>query len=199
MTSTAAGPLLSGTEWAVQPEIVDVPMRSFLAIDGTGAPASADYRRAVLALEAVSEAARDVVAHRGRLPVHEIAPLETMWARTCHPSGAGTWSWTALVEQPAGVTGDIVVVARIKVVGSVPAATLSQLRWWHWREGRSAQLLHPGGFHGADSARRRLDDFIQASGHRPRGRYHEVCLGRREGQPVQEWTVLRRQVGPGAV
>ena len=157
-------------------------MRSFLAVDGHGAPGSAESRQAVIALQTVSEAARTVIEHRGRLPVHQVQPLETLWTVPSGHPNDGTWSWTALIEQPAGVTNDVVVVARIKAARSVPGGALARLRWWHRREGRSAQLLHPGPFRPAELAQRRLDDFIEASGCRPRGRYHELHPGYPQGR-----------------
>jgi hypothetical protein len=199
--TTAATSRLSGTDLRsvhpVHPEIVEVSMRSFLAVDGHGVPGSAEYRQAVIALQTVSEAARAVIEHRGRLPVHQVQPLETLWTVPSGHPNDGSWSWTALIEQPAGVTSDIVVVSRIKAARSMPGDVLGRLRWWHWREGRSAQLLHPGPFRPADLAQRRLDDFIAASGSRPRGRYHELHLSYPQGgDPAREWTVLRRQIGP---
>jgi hypothetical protein len=180
----------------VHPDIVEVPMRSFLAVDGQGSPDAVDHRQAVIALQKVSEATRAVLEHRGR-PVHDVLPLETLWTAPGDSPGEA-WQWTVLIEQPATVTGDIVVVSRIKAARSVPGVVLARLRWWHWREGRSAELMHAGPFLADAVARARLDDFIRASGGRPRGRYHELQLaGPQSADPARRWSVLRRQIAPG--
>ncbi len=188
----------SGVELSsVHPEVVEVPMRSFLAIDGHGPPGSADYRQAVVVLQRVSEAACAVIEHRGRAPVHAVQPLETLWSAPSGHSDEGSWSWTALVPQPATVTSTIVVVSRTKAARSVPTEALAGLRWWHWREGLSAQLLHPEPFHSGCPAQRQLDEFIRASGRQARGRWHELGLGYPDGGALAgEWTLLRRQIGP---
>lgn len=207
MTTTApaapAGPATTpehadGAQLSARPELVDVPMRAFVAIDGHGAPDSPEYLRAAAALVVVSGAARDLIAHRGRFPVHEVQPLETLWSpRTAGAAGPADRSWTLLVEQPATVTGDVLTVARIKAARSVSGQALTLMRCWRWQEGRVAQLLHTGPAASEAAAVQRLAVFVRASGLRPRGRLHEIHVDDpRTTAPEHCRTLVRRPVTP---
>ena len=69
------------------------------------------------------------------------------------------------------------------------------VRWSHWREGRSAQLLHLGPYDDTGRTIGRLHDFIRESGCTPRGRHHEIHLSDpARTEPSRLRTILRQPV-----
>jgi hypothetical protein len=180
-------------------EIVEVPSMGFLMVDGHGDPnTSTDYREAVEALYTTSYAVR-AVAKAGLGRVHTVGPLEGLWSAAdldaFSARDKSAWDWTMMIAQPAWITADLVeealVAARKK---RLPA--LDRIRFEHFAEGRSVQILHVGPYDDeAPTIARLHGEFLPANGLSPTGRHHEIYLSdARRTEPARLRTILRQPV-----
>jgi hypothetical protein len=88
------------------PVIVDVPEMTFLMVDGSGDPNTAEsYREAVESLFAVSYAIKFAVKRRRGVD-YGVMPLEGLWwvedMSTFTVDDKSAWSWTAMVPATRG-------------------------------------------------------------------------------------------------
>jgi hypothetical protein len=180
-------------------QVVDVPELAFLMINGHGDPNTCSaYRRAVEALYAASYAVR-AVAKRSLNRVHTVGPLEGLWSaedlEVFRTRDKSAWDWTMMITQPDWITAEIVdealASARKK---QLPA--LDRLRFEHFTEGRSVQILHVGSYDDEGPTLARLhDEYLPNNGLAPIGRHHEVYLSDpRKTEPAKLKTILRQPV-----
>jgi len=182
---------------------VVVPEMPFLMVDGVGDPnTSEDYMQAIGALYSVgytlkfiSKPARDFV----------VMPLETLWWNTgggaLDLTAKSTWQWTAMLVQPAHVTGEMVAEAMEEAARKarkkrqeLPA--LAKLRLERFDEGLSAQVMYIGPWDAEGPTIERMHQFIHESGYRPRGHHHEVYLSDpRAVSPERLKTIIRQPMG----
>ena len=127
------------------PELVVVPSRRYLMVDGLGDPTTSPmFGAAVRALHGAAGVA---------------APLEALWwvdddDGLYLDAPRDTWRWTLLVAQPEQLR-------RQRLAAPLRRETLD--------EGLSVQLLHTG-----PEAVDRLHEFVLDNGYRLRGRHHEI-------------------------
>lgn len=70
---------------------------------------------------------------------------------------------------------------------------LESIRFWRWKEGTAAQIVHVGPYSEEGPTIERLHDFVRKQGLRPCGRHHEIYLGDpRRSAPARLRTVLRQ-------
>ncbi len=180
---------------------VDVPMFSYLMVDGDGgsttAPSHAD---AVAALLAASDAARALSATElGRDYV--IGPLEGLFyvehlvPFTQVPKSE--WLWTMMIRQPEWLPPELVEAATAAAVDTAPRAG-GALRHARLLEGRSVQILHVGPYDAEGATIARMHGrYLPQHGLVENGRYHEIYLSSpRRTPPGQLRTVLRQPVRP---
>lgn len=103
---------------AVAPDIVQVPARSALAIDGAGSRDGDDFRRATAALHAVTSALK--LARRAAGANFRSGPLEACWWLEAHgddflPATHDAWRWRLRLAVP----GDVL---ELEVAAAVRAA-----------------------------------------------------------------------------
>jgi hypothetical protein len=132
------------------PELVDIPARDVLAVDGVGAPGSPAFVSAIRAL---------VVANRGAVDI----PFEGTYAQDGDPmrfdlEAPEGWHWTLLVPAPA--EPKIVEPVRRRRQG---ARTV-------------AQLLHRGSYEDEAPSLAALYAFVDEQGLSPAGAHTEVYL-----------------------
>ena len=188
------------------PELVEVPVLRFLAIDGQGDPnASPAYAAAVQALFSVSYAAKFAV-RKGGGEDFKVAPLEGLWwaddLAAFSTGDKAAWSWTAMVRQPDSVTAELVERLAAEVAAKKKLAAADQLRLDTFTEGLAAQVLHVGPYDAEGPTITRLHDFIAAQGLTFDGhmhKHHEIYLGDpRRAAPERLKTIIRQPCLPAA-
>lgn len=184
-------------------EIVDVPPLHFLVIDGHGDPnISSAYREAVEALYTVSYGVR-AMAKSGLGRVHTVAPLEGLWSaadlEVFRTRDKSAWDWSMMIAQPDWITAEMVDQA-VDAARRKRLPALDLLRFEHYAEGRSVQILHVGSYDDEGPTLARLhDEFLPANGLVPTGRHHEIYLSdARKTEPARLRTILRQPVAAAA-
>jgi len=188
-------------EAAVRPEVVRVPARTALAIDGAGPPEAGSFQEAVQALYSVAYAlkfARKRKGHDFRVP-----RLECRWWASTAPGSFAvapreTWRWQLRLGIPAGVPAKeifaaVAAAAERKPAAAkvrdirIPAQTLGRILHVgpYWEEGRSLSLIR---------------DALKDEDLAPAGPHLEVYLGDpRRVEPARLRTVLFLETGKGAI
>lgn len=182
-------------------EIVDVPTRRYLMIDGHGDPnASPMYSDALAALYPVAyklkfaskrELGRDYV----------VPPLEGLWWADDMDAfttarDKSRWEWTMMLFTPAWID-DAMFAAAVAQAGVKDAPTrLPDVRLETLTEGQSVQTLHLGSFDDEAPVLARMHhDFIPSNGLRLTGKHHEIYLSDvRRSTPEKLRTILRQPV-----
>lgn len=145
------------------PQLVDLPARAVLTVDGTGAPEAPEFTRAVRAL----------FAARAALGAREDVPLEGSYSQDGDPlrfdlTEPGGWHWRLLVPAPAHATALAVETAGRRFGAPVhlrrPAAQ------------RVARLLHHGPYADEGPSLAALYAFVERAGLVPAGPHTEVYL-----------------------
>lgn len=165
--------------------LVNVPMGTFLMIDGAGPPDEDELASAVRALGDLSAALR-LYLQEGCDDLLDPMPVEILWSppedsdwRDAMP---GEWSWTAMVAQPAGVTPQLVAAVRDSAVlrgehlGDSVRAAMARARLGSLREGVCAQTAYAGHAERSEAVVQRLRDHIRAMGYEPHGPHHEIYV-----------------------
>jgi hypothetical protein len=187
------------------PVLVDVPELGYLMIDGKGAPdegaeyPSTDFQKAFAALFPVVYTIKFRLKRDGlAMPV---LPLEALWFTGENEAFdmnivPEKWGWRVLMIVSDDVTPRVFQEAVAEVRRKKgDSDMLSRLRFEHWREGRSAQVMHIGPYSEERPTIERLHAFIAAQGLRPRGAHHEIYLGDpRRADPSKLKTALRQPV-----
>ena len=183
--------------------IVDVPLMSFLMVDGEGDPNTAvSYQDAIQALYSVSYTLKFMLKQGPEAVDYIVMPLEGLW----WTEGGGMqdvaskdgWRWTAMIMQPDAITAEHVrrAIERAQTKRDLPA--LPRLRFASFEEGRAAQVMHIGPYAAEAPAIERLHAFIEAHGGRLTGKHHEIYLsdpGRTAPERLK--TIIRQPFVPG--
>ncbi len=173
-------------------DLVDLPERRYLMVDGHGDPnTSPAYPAAIeglypvayrLKLASKKELGRDYV----------VPPLEGLWwaedlASFTSARDKSRWDWTLMILVP-----DWVDRAFAAAVG------LDGLRFESLSEGLCLQTLHVGSYDDEGPTLARMhEELIPEQGLRPRGKHHEIYLSdARRVPPERRRTILRQPVSP---
>ena len=194
-------------------EFVDVPELAFLVIDGRGAPDGGAFHDAIQALYSVSYGAHFALKKAtGDAP--RVMALEALWwvegadaQATMERVAAGEasmdesdreqWHWRAMIMQLAPIDVSVVGAAILVAMAKKDIAVLSALRYEHWAEGESAQIMHIGPYATEPASIVALHRAITGHGSTPRGRHHEIYLGDpRTSAPKTLRTILRQPIKP---
>lgn len=176
--------------------LVDVPMATYLMLDGTDAADGREFEDAVATLLEVSAQLRMFVDEPGELfgpmPVEILRPSvdDPAWEEA-----VGGRHWTAMTPQPASVTPALLAVLRERLPIRADPAVVRRLRIGSLREGLCAQVTVPGGPSGLSDLRLRFLAQIRVLGYEPCGPQHEIHIAtlRPEGRvPVR--SVLRQPI-----
>ena len=182
------------------PELIEVPERRFIAIDGSGDPErSVGFELAVDALYSVAHALRFVVALDGG-GSFTIPPLEALWwteEETVIDLVRRTASvrWRAMIPIPDGVTQTQLDRARHYAGSGSPNLEIENVRLTTCREGLCVQVLHVGPYSKERQTIERLQAFANANNRRIHGKHHEIYLGdAKETRAHKLRTILRQPV-----
>lgn len=157
-----------------------------LMIDGSGDPkTSVDYRQAVEALFALSYTLKFAVKKSGG-PDYGVLPLEGLW-RVDDPASLDrerrdNWRWTSMIMQSEPATSELVEKAKEEVRKKKQLPSLGKVRFEHFEEGLSAQVLHIGPYADEWPTIERLHCFVQDSGCELRDKHQDISatpVGRR--------------------
>jgi hypothetical protein len=181
--------------------VVDVSVMRFLMVDGSGDPnTSQAYQEAVEALYGVSYALKFLSKAQGTDYV--VMPLEGLWwvddMAEFSMADKSAWSWTAMIMQPAHLTETGVEAAIDQARGTKNPPALDLLRFDSYLEGLSVQIMYFGPYADEAPTIARLHEFARESGHRLRGKHHEIYLSDpRRTAPQRLKTVIRQPVEQG--
>jgi hypothetical protein len=180
--------------------IVDVPKINFLMIDGEGNPNTAtSYREAIGALYAVAYTAKFRLKLGPENVDFRVMPLEGLWwADDEMDFIAGhkdNWKWTAMMAVPDFVTKKVVAEAAATAAEKKELPGLKLLRLAPFREGKAVQTLYVGAYANEGPVIEDLHRFIEESGHKLRGKHHEVYMSDpRRTAPEKLKTIIRQPI-----
>jgi hypothetical protein len=198
--------LISATRTA---DIVSLPRRRCLAIDGAGSPKDAAFAQAIGALYAVSYTLKFARKKAGKADF-KVAPLEGHWSADARPPNTDrppppeSWRWRLRIGVPADVTKDDVERVKRDVVtkkggkhqGSavVPRVFLEPIP-----AQRVGRVLHVGPYADEAASFERIAPVLDRAGLTPAPTHIEVYLndpGRTRPDALR--TVLLRELAPSA-
>lgn len=183
----------------MNPEIIDVPDLTYLMLDGSAAPGTEEFDRAV---KTMYQVAYGVLAASDPVSDHPVMPLEALWgsASDVYSHERTLWHWTLMILQPA-VTADKIGEVLDKTVQrlrkSAPDLPADEVRIGLLSEGRCVQALHVGPYTDEPRTIARMLAFSDANGYTTAGRHHEIYLSDPD-RTAPEWlrTILRVPIVP---
>lgn len=187
-----------------KPDIVQLPKRRCLAIDGGGSPGDEVFQRAIAALYGTAYTLKFARKKAGKHDF-KIGPLEGHWAADV-PAGttgrpaASTWRWRLRIGVPADVTHDeierikrdVVTKKGGKLAGSptVPHVFIESIP-----AERVGRVLHVGPYADEPASFARIAAVLEHAGFKPAPTHIEVYLNDpRRARPAALRTVLLRQL-----
>lgn len=184
------------------PAIVDVPERSFLTVEGRGAPESEAYDDAVGGLFGAAYTLKFAVRNRDAARDFKVAPLEGQWwTDEARPSfaalqaGRDSWNWRLLIAVPDDITDDEAAAGLEAAARKRRPAAAVTVRFERIEEGLAAQIMHIGPYADEWPTIERLHTWVTEQGYELHGRHHEVYLGDpRRTAPERLKTVIRHPV-----
>ena len=183
-----------------RPEMIEVPDRSFLAVDGTGDPQrSVDFQLSVDALLAMADALQLTFQATEDAEV-STPPLEALWwteedrvidlARK-----TSAWHWRVMIALPDAITKEDVDAARAAAKSEHRNPALSRINMVRYAEGLCVQILHVGPYSKEQATIERLHSYAHKQDRELRGRHHEIYLGDpRQTRPEELRTILRQPI-----
>jgi len=179
--------------------LVEVPDMNFLMFDGSGDPNTAqEYQDALNVLYNVSYTLKFLIKKEMSID-YPVMALEGLWwtnnVLEFSMDNKDVWQWTSMIMQPGCVTAELVtrVCEELKRKKDLPA--LSKLRFEHFHEDVSAQIMHIRPYAAEKPTIEKLHAFIHAHGYEFNGKHHEIYLGDpRRSAPEKLKTVLRQPV-----
>jgi hypothetical protein len=204
----------SKTEWTVspllakastKPELVTLPARKAIALDGKGPPSSEDFQRAVEALYGIAYGLKFARKKTGQGTPFKVAALEGRWAAEGWTDPVAlpppeTWIWRLRLAVPpdtgeaeiAKMIGEVTTKKDGKLEGNaiVPRVFLEDIH-----ASRCARILHIGPYADEPRSFTLLAPLIQASSLRATHGHLEIYLGDpRRTTPEKLKTILLKEL-----
>lgn len=182
-------------------QIIEVPERQYLMIDGHGDPnTSPEFKEAVLALYPVAYKLK--FASKLELGKdYTVMPLEGLWwaddmSAFTTARDKSQWDFTLMIMQPDWITHEMFEQAITKVATKNPPMWLSKVRFETLDESQSVQVLHIGSFDNEATVLAKMHhEFIPANNLKLAGKHHEIYLSDfRRVAPEKLRTILRQPV-----
>jgi hypothetical protein len=178
--------------------LIDIPKMNFIMIDGQGAPESAQFTQAMLALYPIAYTIKFDKKKTGG-PDFTVMALEGLWwaedMKVFMPetSDRNKWQWTVMMMQPDFIT-------RRDFENAVKAAkkkkdnpALDNVRFESFTEGKSVQIMHIGPYSAEGPNIQKIHQKIAEIGGKLSGKHHEIYLSDpRRVTPDKMKTVLRQ-------
>lgn len=153
-------------------DIVNIPERLILAIDGAGQPPGGEFGDAIGALYSVSYAAKFDAKARG-LESPKVQMLECLW--DMGPDN-NAWKWRLLIAQMPPLDVRSVKRAITLAKAKKPNPLHDRLEVMRWREGLCAQTLHVGPYDTVGTVYEQLEADVAKLGFRFAGTVHEIYM-----------------------
>lgn len=182
-----------------EPQLVDVPPRQYLMIDGKGDPNTSEaFMAAVPALYTLAYGLRAALKATEGV-AYKVMPMEGLWwlpeGDDFDDSDRTNWFWTLMISLPDGVDAALFEQARDAAKRKKRDLPLDGVRIETLHEGLSAQIMHTGPFADEPETLAKLDAFITAQGLAYRGKHHEIYLSDfQRTAPAKLKTILRHPV-----
>ena len=186
---------------ATKAEVIRVPARSALAIDGAGPPESGLFQEAVQALYSVAYTLKFALK-----PTHRdfrVPPLEGRWWAEPAPESfvlapRETWRWQLRLGIPAGVSAKEVFAAVAAAAAKKPAA--AKVRDIRIPAQTLGRILHVGPYQDEGRSLSLVRDALRDAGLAPAGPHVEVYLSDpRRVAPARLRTVLLLETAKAAI
>ncbi|WP_068365879.1 GyrI-like domain-containing protein [Rhodococcoides kroppenstedtii] len=181
-------------------DLLELPARHYLAVDGSGDPnTSSSYADALASLYPVTYGLKFLSSRElGR--AYRVPPLEALWwADDMEAFTAGRnkdrWHWTVLTVVPEWITAEHLetVLGRVRDRAGGPPPRTVDLRTVE--EGTIVQTLHVGPYDDEGPVIAAMHDDAAARGRSLTGRHHEIYLNdARRTAPERLRTILRQPV-----
>jgi len=181
--------------------VVDVPVMSFLMVDGHGDPNTAqEYQDAVEALYAMAYKLKFM--SKSKLDKDYIVPpLEGLWWAEDMETftinrDKSSWDWTMMIMTPEWITKEMYNDGWKQVRKGKNLLALDKIRRETYDEGLSVQIMHIGSYDDeAPTLATMHQEFIPEHGFKMVGKHHEIYLSDpRRVTPGKLKTVLRQPV-----
>ncbi len=184
-------------------DLVTIPRRSVLALDGAGDPGSDRFRHAVRALYGIAFALK--LARKGsRRADFGIGPLEGRWwsdqILPCARAPRRSWRWTLRMAIPRDLTktelAHAIERASTKRGGALEKSPAARgVRLERLPRQRVGRILHVGPYATESTSLTKVRDEIERHGYSCAGRHIEIYLGDpRRARPERLRTVLLREL-----
>lgn len=182
------------------PELIDLPARRYLMIDGHGDPNTSVYADALASLYPVAYTLK-FASKRELGRDYVVTPLEALWwaedMRTFTSArNKSKWDWTQMLFVPDWISTSMFRAALAQVREKSAPPRLDDVRLETLREGRCVQALHVGSYDDEGELLRLMhEDFIPDHGLQMTGKHHEIYLSDpRKTAPAKLKTILRQPV-----
>jgi len=183
-----------------KPVLLKVGPAKYLAVEGRGAPADAQFQLAVGALYAVAFTIKMTRKAAGKGD-YKIAWLEGLWwgpdkRAPFAVSSPQYWRWKVLIRTPTFVAARDLGRAQKDLLAKGKVAEIAKVKLATLREGRCVQMLHVGSYATEPATIEAMHDFAEAQGLSFRGVHHEIYLSDPRRVPESKLrTILRHQLG----
>jgi len=187
-----------------EPDVVEVPARTVVAIDGAGPPDGEAFGRSLGALYGAAYGLK--FSRKGRGATFKVGPLEGRWWAEGAAEGPRapreTWRWRLRMAVPDDVSEaelDGVIGAAISRKGGKLEGSEAARRVFVERVPRATlgRILHVGPYADEPRSFARVDAALAAAGRRPSLTHLEVYLSDpRRTAPARLRTVLLREIVP---
>ena len=178
--------------------LIDIPKMNFIMIDGQGAPESAQFMQATLALYPIAYTIKFDKKKAGG-PDFTVMALEGLWwaedMQVFMPetSDRNKWQWTVMMLLPDFVTQKDFENAVLAAKKKKDNPALNHVRFESFTEGKSAQIMHVGPYSAEGPNIQKIHNKIMEIGGKLSGKHHEIYLSDpRRVTPDKMKTVLRQ-------
>ncbi|MCA8951628.1 MAG: GyrI-like domain-containing protein [Planctomycetes bacterium] len=182
------------------PTLVDIDAARYLAIDGAGAPGSAEFQDRIGVLYGGAYTLKFAAKAAGRDFV--VCKLEALWGREGLDDEQllalpqAEWPWRLMIRVPDFVGRRELAAACLQLREKGHPGPVDDLALVTLTEGRCVQMLHVGPYAEEDATIARMREFAASQGLAFRGLHHEIYLSDpRRVEPARLQTILRRPVG----
>lgn len=186
-----------------EPQLVDIGVGNYLAIEGQGPPMGPEFQEAIQALYSIAFG----VKMRSKFQDgkdYTVSALEGLWwaERSVEELENNfmnipkeEWKWKALIMQPEFVTQEQVERARSEAFEKKGLEAVKRVNLEKIDEGQSAQILHVGPYATEKESIDKLRAFMKEKGLNVAGHHHEIYLSDpRRVAPEKNRTILRYPV-----
>ncbi|MDD2592577.1 MAG: GyrI-like domain-containing protein [Erysipelotrichaceae bacterium] len=152
------------------PSIIDVPLMTFITVDGKGDPnTSLEYTKVV---ELLYNLSYTIKMTSKKILEYVVLPLEGLWSVDDDFRGSGEiisdkskFIWTMMIRQPDFVTEDVFEVAKAALQKKKPNLDISKARLKMITEGLCVQVMHIGSYDDEPKTILKLDGYARENGY----------------------------------